>query len=341
MVDIESNNKADKTRDHLITRHPRVVIKKVINSTVAKTSARGTTTISPGYMLEGKHKKKVQRVIQKHRTLKHKPSSAGNSTTQIANSVPAVSVITSNTTTVLPVNGTKIKHKYKLVKIIKHKRKKPGSNITSTHAPDPANVSTTITKLNSTSSRIVVRIRKTTKKPVLLNSEHSPAKTNQETPLDKALSLAVEAASEAISKDGSPSSKTLSVSRDVRFGNHTNLTSGSRVNISGSKINKELVECLTKERIAKSGLNLDSQMEFESQRFDMMLQRQQNAARQIRLANRVSESIMRENYDNEVTDRLAESELKRRGVFKRQSKFREQLQERLGQFRMRFSDLRK
>lgn len=288
-----------------------------------------------------KPKKKIQRIVQKHRVLKHKPVA---NMTLTAHSVPIVNVKSTTTTTVpspVAVNGTqKARHKYKLVKIIKRKRKKSKSKtkivaVASTHAPSLANVSTTITKLNSTSSRVVVKIKKTSRKPA--HSTFSPSK-HRETPLGKALSLAVKAASEELSKDGSPSSesRTLTVSRDVVFGNTTN---DNGKNINGSKINKEIIECLTRERMAKSGLNLDSQLEIESQRFDMMLQRQLNAARQIRMASRVSGSMMRETYDNEVTDRLAESELKRQDELRRQSKFREQLRDRLDQLRIRFSNI--
>lgn len=388
-------------KNHTITtKHPpHILIKKVLTNSTTIAKPVPLNSISTTHrVVKVKPKKKVTRL--KHKQLKHQP--LGNVTTH-SSTQPATIVhdqiktlpvaAATNATKLMATKGPK---KYKLVKVIKRKRKEKQpiavaivttppttqspiiasnkSTIVTTATPAAIYDSTTTIATTTTTTHMNLNIfKKLPEKRMSLNETirliyttalpglNQTALKVGDTPLSEAITMAAAgaaagaaaAAVAAMSKDGKSSSKSLTdITRDALFkklisGNGI-LSENNRLNITAAAaaatnttippINREILGCVTKERLAESGLNMDLQKEIESYRVDLMFQRQRSAARQMRLASQVSGNLMRENYNSELSDRLVESELKRQGETRRQSKFREELRNRFNQLRMTFSD---
>lgn len=74
-------------------------------------------------------------------------------------------------------------------------------------------------------------------------------------------------------------------------------------------ISKEVIEWLSKERMSRSQESMEAQNEIQSQRHSLMMQRQINAARQMRIAGRLSGLLTREILGNDLNDRRLESQV--------------------------------
>lgn len=378
-------------KNHTIsTKHaPHVLIKKILtNSTTIAKQVPLSSNSSAHQVVKVKPKKTITRL--KHKQLKHQRP--GNVTIHSATQ-PATGA--HNQIKILPAvastNATKsvtakYPKKYKLVKVIKRKRKEKQpvtvtivtappttqppiitsnqSTIATSAAIYDSTTTTTTPHINSNIFRKLPDKSKSLNEAIQLISATALPGLNQtvikvgDTPLSEAITMAAAgaaagaaaAAAAAMSKDGKSLPQSLTeITRDALFKkilngngilskiNRSNITAAT-TNTTIPPINREILSCVSKERLAKSGLNMDLQKEIESHRFDSMLQRQRSAARQMRLANQISGNLMRENYDSELSDRLVESGFKRHDELRRQSKFREELRNRFNQLRMTFSD---
>lgn len=75
-------------------------------------------------------------------------------------------------------------------------------------------------------------------------------------------------------------------------------------------VSKEVLEWVSRERLAESRFNVGLQGSIENKRYNIMLQRQANALRQLRLANRLGmAALSRETFDSDRADRLFESQV--------------------------------
>lgn len=86
-------------------------------------------------------------------------------------------------------------------------------------------------------------------------------------------------------------------------------TSKDDDSIKPPPISKEVIEWLSHERLNKNQANIELHKEIESQRFELMLQRQVNAARQMRLASRMEASLMRDQTADDFSDQVFQSEV--------------------------------
>ena len=81
--------------------------------------------------------------------------------------------------------------------------------------------------------------------------------------------------------------------------------------LSPPPLTKEVIEWLSHERIDNSERSLELQNALQSRRHDMMMQRQHGAAKQMRLANRLSSLLARQMADNGLNEQKIESDFNR------------------------------
>jgi hypothetical protein len=98
----------------------------------------------------------------------------------------------------------------------------------------------------------------------------------------------------------------------------TTLLASNGSSISPPPLTKEVIEWLSKERLKGSERSIELQNEVQTRRHDLMMQRQVGAARQMRLANRLSGLLARELVDNELDERRVESDLNRHDQLRKQ-----------------------
>lgn len=100
-------------------------------------------------------------------------------------------------------------------------------------------------------------------------------------------------------------------SRIINKADSSGLVSTSRDNgdIKPPLISKDVIEWLAHERLNKNQINIDLHKEIESQRYELMLQRQFSAARQIRLANRLNRILIRDTIDQDQSEQLLDSDV--------------------------------
>lgn len=338
-------------KNRLTIKHLPGAVKKISNSTDIVTKV-----VKNPHLVKPVQKKKQTRLVQKHRALKHLNSTHAVPTVQTNSSTPKghqVPLLLNHTLAAHPVhliNGTRPR-KYKLIKVIKRKKKintLPGQQvrplptkhrIVAPHkikgkhksAPIPAKTApiTTIGPPTGPAS----------------NGTSANNGTSSMPPLNQAIELAV-------SRDHKLP-QSLSVSRNVIFnqpksgivhrGDSSGIVSSSRepADVTAPPISKEVIEWMSRERISKGEANLNLHKEIESHRFDMMMQRQENAARQMRLANRLGGSMLRETLNNDLTERLFDSELRRQDDIRRQFKDRDKLRNRMDQLQYLFHSWRR
>lgn len=90
-------------------------------------------------------------------------------------------------------------------------------------------------------------------------------------------------------------------------------------------LSKEVIEWLSRERLLESDSSIELQRELQTKRVDMMMQRQVGAARQMRLANRLSGLLARQMANNELDEERIEVDLRRHDHLRRQMKPRQRL----------------
>lgn len=82
-------------------------------------------------------------------------------------------------------------------------------------------------------------------------------------------------------------------------------------------MSKEIIEWLSRERLQSGERSIELQNELQAKRHDMMMQRQINAARQMRLANRLSGLLTREMANSGLEEQRVELELDRHDHLRR------------------------
>lgn len=132
--------------------------------------------------------------------------------------------------------------------------------------------------------------------------------------------------------------KTLNVMRDVRFSRPaativhladpsglTTTTSSTALTADGAKLTppkltKEIIEWLASQRLRDHELMMGVQSDVRSQRLNSMLLRQRNAARQVRLANKLNGMLAREILDDSLSGEQVETNIRRHETLNRKQR---------------------
>lgn len=107
-------------------------------------------------------------------------------------------------------------------------------------------------------------------------------------------------------------------------------TNGSTTvaNLEPPPISREVIEWLSRQRLKSHEHNLELLNGVGGQRRELMLQRQANAVRQMRLADRVGVALVRGSLDSDLADRLFNSEQRRLVALRGRSRGRARLADR-------------